>query len=306
MLEGLHPNDAAQLLRFTCDYERARAAADFVMEVFDPAEIAAASYEDEASPLEPKPWIVEIYFGRSVDEAQIRALIADTMGEDLASGIVTEEIAQQDWVQRSLSGLVPVRAGRFLVHGSHDRDEVRVNDLALEIEAALAFGTGHHGTTRGCLLALDAVLKRRRPRRIVDLGTGTGVLAMAAALALKQEVFCGDLDPVAVAATRANAALNGVAPYIRPVVAAGLSHETLRRNAPYDLILANILAKPLRALAPAIAAHAAPGADLILSGLLPRDVRGILSSYGVQGFALIRRSELEGWATLALRKRLAA
>ncbi len=304
MLEGLPPNDAAQLLRFTCDYERARAAADFVMEVFDPAELAAASFEDEASPLEPKPWIVEIYFGRGVDEAQIRDLIADTMGEDLASTMVTETIDQQDWVQRSLTGLAPVRAGRFLVHGGHDRAEVRANDLALEIEAALAFGTGHHGTTRGCLLALDAVLKRRRPRRIVDLGTGTGVLAMAAALALKREVFCGDLDPVAVRATRDNAALNGVAPFIRPVVAAGLAHPKLLRNAPYDLILANILAKPLRALAPAIAAQAAPGADLILSGLLPRDVRGILSSYGVQGFALVRRSELEGWATLALRKRL--
>ena len=306
MLEGLPPNDAAQLLRFSCDETRARAAADFVMEVFDPAATAAASFEDEASPLDPKPWVVEIYFGRSVDENDIRALIADTMGADLADTMVTEEIAQQDWVKRSLTGLAPVRAGRFLVHGGHDRGDVRANDLALEIEAALAFGTGHHGTTRGCLLALDAVLKRRRPRRVIDLGTGTGVLAMAAAKALKREVFCGDLDAVAVTAARANAALNGVGPMIRPVVAAGLAHPKLRGNAPYDLILANILAKPLRALAPAIAAHAAPGADLVLSGLLPRDTRGILSAYGTQGFALVRRAELEGWATLTLRKRLAA
>ncbi len=303
MLEGLPPNDAAQFLRFTCDEVRARAAADFVMEVFDPAETAAASFEDEDSRLEPKPWIVEIYFGPGVDEARIRALIADTMGDEVASRVVTEEIAQQDWVRHSLTGLAPVRAGRFLVHGRHDCGVVRPNDLALEIEAALAFGTGHHGTTRGCLLALDAVLKRRRPRRVVDLGTGTGVLAMAAAKALKREVFCGDVDAVAVGAARGNAALNGVGPFVRPVVAAGLRHETLRRNAPYDLILANILARPLRALAPAIAARAAPGADLILSGLLPRDVRGILSSYGAQGFALVRRGELEGWATLSLRKR---
>ncbi len=245
MLEGLPPNDAAQLLRFTCDETRARAAADFVMEVFDPAETAAASFEDESSDVEPRPWIVEIYFGRGVDEARIRALIADTMGEELAATVVTEAIAQQDWVQRSLTGLAPVRAGRFLVHGRHDRDAVRPNDLALEIEAALAFGTGHHGTTRGCLLALDAVLKRRRPRRVVDLGTGTGVLAMAAAKALRTEIFCGDLDPVAVASARTNAVLNGVAPHIRPVVAAGLQHLKLKRNAPYDLILANILARPL-------------------------------------------------------------
>ena len=303
MLEGLPPNDAAQLLRFTCDEARARAAADLVMEVFDPAETAAASFEDETSALEPRPWVVEIYFGRGVDEMQIRALIADTMGEALAATVVTEEIAQQDWVQRSLTGLVPVRAGRFLVHGGHDRDMVRSNDVALEIEAALAFGTGHHGTTRGCLLALDAVLKRRRPRRVVDLGTGTGVLAMAAAKALKAEVYCGDLDAVAVGAARDNAVMNGVAPHVRPVVAAGLQHPKLKRNAPYDLVLANILARPLRMMAPSIAAHAAPGADLILSGLLPRDVRGILSSYGAQGFALVRRGELEGWATLTLKKR---
>ena len=306
MLEGLPPNDAAQLLRFSCDEVRARAAADIVMEVFDPAETAAASFEDEASRLEPRPWIVEIYFGRGVDEHAIRSLIADTVGQDLAAAITTEEIAQQDWVQRSLTGLAPVRAGRFLVHGGHDRGDVRPNDLALEIEAALAFGTGHHGTTRGCLLALDAVLKRRRPRRVADLGTGTGVLAMAAAKALKHEIFCGDLDAVAVRAARANAELNGLRPLIRPVVAAGLAHDKLRRHAPYDLVMANILAKPLRDLAPAVAAHTAPGGDLILSGLLPRDVRGILSAYGTQGFALVRRAELEGWATLTLRKRLAA
>lgn len=304
MLEGLPPNDATQLLRFTCDEAKARAAADFVMEIFDPAETAAASFEDESSSAEPRPWIVEIYFGRGVDEARIRTLIADTMGEDLAATIVTEAIAQQDWVQRSLTGLVPVRAGRFLVHGSHDRDAVRSNDLALEIEAALAFGTGHHGTTRGCLLALDAILKRRRPNRVIDLGTGTGVLAMAAAKALKRNISCGDLDPTAVTAARENAALNGLAAWVRPVVAAGLHHPVLRAHAPYDLILANILARPLHVLAPSIAAHAAPGADLILSGLLPRDVRGILSSYGAQGFALVGRGELEGWATLSLRKRL--
>lgn len=303
MLEGLPPHDAAQLLRFTCDEARARAAADLVMEVFDAAEMAAASYEDEAHPADTKPWIVEIYFSPRIEEARIRALLADTMGEALAASIVTEVIARQDWVQRSLTGLAPVRAGRFLVHGQHDRGSVRSNDLALEIEAALAFGTGHHGTTRGCLLALDAVLKRRRPRRVVDLGTGTGVLAMAAAKALKCPISCGDLDPTAVAAARGNAALNGVARFVKPVVAAGLNHPALRAAAPYDLILANILARPLRMLAPSVAAQAAPGADLILSGLQPRDVRGILSSYGTQGFALVGRGELEGWATLSLRRR---
>jgi len=296
MLEGLPPNDATQLLRFASNERQARVAADLVVDVFEPAETASAAFEDEASQLDPKPWIVEIYLGAGVDEAQVRALLADIVGVELVATIVTERIARQDWVARSLAGLAPVRAGRFLVHGGHARTDVRSNDVALEIEAALAFGTGHHGTTRGCLLALDSVLKRRRPRRVLDLGTGTGVLAMAAAKVLHRTIACGDLDATAVTAARGNAVMNGLGPWVRPVRAAGL--------APYDLVLANILAKPLRGLAPSVAAHAARGADLILSGLLPRDVPGILSSYAAQGFALRSRGDLEGWATLSLRKRL--
>ncbi len=303
MLEGLPPNNAAQMLRFTCDETRARAASDIVVELFEPAGIAAAAFEDEASPLEPKPWLVEIYFAEVVDEGSLRQIVAQAVGPEVAAGVVTEKVAQQDWVSRSLAGLAPVRAGRFLVHGAHDRGAVRSNDLALEIEAALAFGTGHHGTTRGCLLALDAVLKRRRPRRVLDLGTGTGVLAMAAAKALKAPITCSDLDALAVDAARANAVGNGVGRWVKPVEASGLQHPRLRAGAPYDLILANILAKPLRAMAYSIGAHAASGADLILSGLLPRDVPGILSSFGTQGFALDRRGLLEGWAALHLRKR---
>ncbi len=303
MLEGLPPNNAAQMLRFSCDEARARAASDIVVEFFDPAEIAAAAFEDEASPLDPKPWHVEIYLGRGVDEADVRHVLLQAVGPELANRVVTEDIAQQDWVSKSLAGLVPVRAGRFLVHGAHDRASVKANDLALEIEAALAFGTGHHGTTRGCLLALDAILKQRRPRRVLDLGTGTGVLAMAAGKALKTRIACSDIDALAVEAARANAISNGVGAWVKPVRAAGLQHPGLQADAPYDLILANILAKPLRALSHSIAAKAAPGADLILSGLLPRDVPGILSSYGIQGFALVSRGLLEGWAALRLRKR---
>ena len=303
MLEGLPPNNAAQLLRFVCDEARARAASDIVVELFDPAEIAAAAFEDEASPFVPKPWLVEIYFAQTIDEASLRDVLAQAVGPEIAAGVVTEQVAQHDWVSRSLAGLVPVRAGRFLVHGAHDRAAVKPNDLALEIEAALAFGTGHHGTTRGCLLALDAVLKHRRPRRVLDLGTGTGVLAMAAAKALKIRITSSDLDALAVEAARANALGNGVGGWVKPVEAAGLQHPRLRAGAPYDLILANILAKPLRALAHNIGIRAAPGADLILSGLLPRDVPGIVSSYGIQGFALRNRGLLEGWATLRFRKR---
>ncbi len=300
MLEGLPPNNAAHLLRLVCDEHTARAVADAVVETFDPAETAAAAFEDEGDPSVNKAWTVEIYFGQAPDQDRIRTLIAAVVGPEAAAGLTFGQVAEQDWVAASLEGLGVVRAGRFILHGSHDRHRVRANDVPLEIEAALAFGTGHHGTTRGCLLMLDAILKRRRPQHILDVGTGTGVLAIAAAKALHQRVAAGDIDPVAVHAAWANAKLNGAAPYARPVVATGLRSPALRAGAPYDLIFANILAKPLRLLAPSIRDVAARGGDLVLSGLLARDVPGILSSYASQGYALRRRIDLEGWATLLL------
>ncbi len=306
MLEGLPPNNAARLLKLTCSETEARAAADAVVETFDPAETAAAAFAVEASPRVPKPWAVEIYFAEGVAEDRLRACLAEAVGRELAGAARLERVDEQDWVAASLASLVPVRAGRFLVHGRHDRAAVRPNDVAIEIEAALAFGTGHHGTTRGCLVALDRILRRRRPRRVLDLGTGTGVLAMAAAKVLKRPVWSGDLDPAAVEAAFGNAARNGVAGFTRPVLAAGLSHPRLRAMAPYDLIFANILAEPLRKLAPAIAAHAAAGADLVLSGLLARDVAGVRSAYGAHGFAYRHRLDLEGWVTLMMRTRRGA
>lgn len=302
MLEGLPPNSAARVLRLVCDEEAARRAADAVVELFDPAETAAAAFEQPGDPGERLPWTLEIYLSRSVDPAGVREVVAEMVGPDLAPGITVEDIAEKDWVASALEGLAPVRAGRFLVHGRHSRNLVGPNDWALEIEAALAFGTGHHGTTRGCLLAFDDLLKRRRPRRILDVGTGTGVLAMAAARALKQTIASGDIDAVAVAAARANAQANGVAAFVRPVVAPGPAHPTLRAGGPYDVIFANILAAPLRRMAAPLAARAARRATLILSGLLVRDVPGVLSAYAAQGFRLQRRLVLEGWATLILER----
>jgi ribosomal protein L11 methyltransferase len=300
MLEGLPPNNAARRLLLTTTEAPARRAADAVVELFDPAATAAAAFEVEDSPLDPKPWRLEIYLGPEVDPGAVRVVLGQVLGDAALAGLTVEAIEARDWVARSLEGLTPVRAGRFLVHGGHSRALVRPNDIALEIEAALAFGTGHHGTTRGCLLALDRILKRRRPRNILDLGTGTGVLAMAAAKALKRNVAAGDLDPVAVEAAAGNAAMNGVGRFVRPVRAAGLAHPRLHASAPYDLVFANILAGPLKRMACAVAAHAAPGADLVLSGLLPRDVPGIVARYGCQGFVLRGRQDLEGWATLML------
>lgn len=295
MLEGLHPNRPTHVLRLATSEGAARAMTDLLGEVFDPTETAVAAFETE----DGKTWLLEAYFASPPDEDAVRELIRPIVGDDADRGVF-ETIAEKDWVRSSLEGLAPVRAGRFLVHGSHDRDAVKVNDLAIEIEAALAFGTGHHGTTRGCLEALAGELKRRRPRRVLDVGTGTGILAFAAAKALKSTIVAGDLDPVAIEVARGNARLNGIAPWLRLYVAPGVRHASAAGR--YDVVFANILAKPLRLLAPSLARKLAPGGSLILSGLLERDVPGVLSAYAAQGLALKSRGDLEGWSALVLRR----
>jgi ribosomal protein L11 methyltransferase len=304
MLEGLPPNNATHIMRLVCSEAQARAIADIMVETFDPAETAAAAFEESPSTKDWNggPWVVEVYFGHAPDEAAIRALIGVAAGETAALAVSFDRVVERDWVKNALDGMPPVRAGRFLVHGAHDRFRARSNDIALEIEAALAFGTGHHGSTRGCLLMLDTILKIRRPANVLDVGTGTGVLALATARALHQKIFAGDIDPAAVSTARANAQRNGATPWLFPVVATGLTHPALRDGAPYDLIFANILAKPLRRLATSIAKLAAPRSQIVLSGLLARDVPGILSAYAPRHFILARRIDIDGWATLLLRR----
>jgi len=300
MLEGLPPNNAAYRLRFVCDERRARAAVDLIVESFEPAEAAASAFESEEGPPGERDWIVEAYFGFKPDENALRELVATATGAEAAQKIEFGRAMEADWVASSLAGLAPVRAGRFLIHGGHDRNRVRPNDVAVEIEAALAFGTGHHGTTRGCLLLLERVLRRRRPQRFIDIGCGTGVLAIAAAKALRRPVAAGDLDPVAVATATANARLNGVAGLVRPLLSRGLERRDLAQGGPYDLVFANILARPLRLLAPSVAAVTRPGGEAILSGLLLTDVAGVLSAWRAQGFYLAEHVALEGWASLLL------
>jgi ribosomal protein L11 methyltransferase len=303
MLEGLPPNNAAHRLRLVCDEQRARAIVDLLVESFEPAEAAASAFESEArGPNGDREWIVEAYFGFAPDEEALRDLVAIAAGDETAGRIEFGRTPERDWVANSLAGLAPVRAGRFLIHGAHDRAHVKPNDIAVEIEAALAFGTGHHGTTRGCLLLLERVLRRRRPRRVLDVGCGTGVLAIAAARALRQVVAAGDIDPVAVTTARQNARLNSVAGLVRPLVSRGVERQEMGEGAPYDLAFANILARPLRLLAPSVAALTAPRSEAILSGLLAADVAGVLASWRAQGFFLVERLELEGWASLLLRR----
>jgi len=297
MLEGLHPNRPTHVMRLTTDEASARAMTDLLGEAFDPAETAVAAFEAA----DGKTWLLEAYFAAPPEEAAVLDLIRPLVGPS-ADQASFERLEEKDWVKASLDGLTPVRAGRFLVHGSHDRAALRAHDWAIEIEAALAFGTGHHGTTKGCLLAIADELKKRRPRRVLDVGTGTGVLAFAAARALKRPVVAGDLDPVAIEVARRNARLNGLAPNFRAYVGPGTRHA-LARQGRFDLVLANILARPLRRLAPSLARALAPGGTLILSGLLPGDVPGILSAYAAQELRLARRRDLDGWAVLTMSRR---
>jgi ribosomal protein L11 methyltransferase len=307
MLEGLPPNNAAHMMRLVSDERRARAVADLIFESFEPAEAASTAFEtDDPWPGGGRAWLMEAYFGSEPDGEAIRALIAAAADETTARGATFGMTEKRDWVANSLAGLKPVRAGRFLVHGSHDRSRVQPNDVAIEIEAGLAFGTGHHGTTRGCLMHFDRLLKRRRnfsrTGRVLDVGCGAGVLAIAAAKALHRKIWLGDIDPVAVAVANANARLNGVGVLCGATFSRGVENAALREAAPYDLVFANILARPLRQLAPSLAAVISADGEAIVSGLLLADVPGVLASWRAQGFNLAERIELEGWASLRLRR----
>jgi ribosomal protein L11 methyltransferase len=293
MLEGLPPNNAAHRLRLVVDEKRARAVADLIVESFEPAEAAATAFEtEEPWPGGGKAWLVEAYFGFAPDEESLRELVAAAAGDDAAGQVEFGLTEKRDWVANSLAGLAPVRAGRFLVHGAHDRATLKANDVGIEIEAGLAFGTGHHGTTRGCLLHFDRLLKRRRPRFVLDVGCGAGVLAIAATKVLRRKVWLGD----------ANVRLNGVAMHCRPLLSRGVENLLMRGGAPYDVVFANILAKPLRLLAPSLAAVTARDGDAIVSGLLYADVPGVLAAWRAQGFFLRDRIDLEGWASLRLSR----
>ena len=230
------------------------------------------------------------------------ALIAQAGGNG-SSSLTIEEIAPADWVTLSQGQRGPVSAGRFVVHGSHDRSKMPRRRHVIEIDAGQAFGTAHHASTRGCLLALDDHLKRHRPRLVIDIGTGTGILAIAAA-ALKLRVVASDSDPVAVMTAADNARQNGVAPSLRVLQARGFLHPWLWR-AKADLVLANLLERALYDLAPELARHVRPGGTAILSGLTLTQARAIEARTLGHGFTLKKRIILEGWATLVITRRSA-
>jgi ribosomal protein L11 methyltransferase len=293
-------------------------------------------------------WRVTFYFDGEIGEAAARKLAISAVGAETGRALRFERIAARDWVAESLRELKPIAAGRFVVHGGHDRGCVPANRIGIEIGAALAFGTGHHGTTRGCLIALDSIckslnneaLKRaspspwkgegrggghpirglqatptrlafaRRPPpfrgrnslpRILDLGTGTGVLAIAAARSLRQHVLASDIDAQAVRIARDNARLNRCPGLVRVCRANGLAAPDIRVRAPFDLVFANILLGLLQKLAAPLRKIVAPRGRVVLSGLLKSQANAALAAY--RKFTLERRIELDGWTTLVLKRR---
>ncbi len=279
------------------DEATARRVSDLLTESLFESEAAVAAFEGEGG-----RWDVTVHFAHSPDEAAIRDLVALAAGKEAAPTIRFDTVESKDWVKATLNQLVPVHAGRFVVHGAHDRAHVAPNRLGIEIEAALAFGTGHHGTTRGCLLLLDSLLKAHRPRRVLDLGTGTGVLAIAAAKALHHSVLASDIDLQSVRIAGQNARQNGAAPWVKTVPGNGFSAREIRRRRPFDLILANILANPLRQMATAMARHLAAGEHLILSGLLSSQAASVIAAYRARGFVVKSHIRIEGWSSLLLRR----
>ncbi|MBX9646511.1 MAG: 50S ribosomal protein L11 methyltransferase [Xanthobacteraceae bacterium] len=279
------------------DEKLAKRVVDLLTESFFEGQAAIAAF------VQPNGlWDITVHFADPPDQASIRDLVGIAAGQDVAGTIAFDTVEAKDWVKASLEDLVPVPAGRFVVHGQHDRDRIAPNKLGIEIEAALAFGTGHHGTTRGCLLLLDHVLKAWRPRRVLDLGTGTGVLAIAAARALHENVLASDIDPVSVEVARENARLNVAGHLVQAITATGFSAPQFAQRGPFDLVLANILANPLRQLATPMARHLAPSALVILSGLLTAQVPGVIAAYRARGLVPLRHQRIEGWSSLLLRR----
>jgi ribosomal protein L11 methyltransferase len=267
------------------------------------ADIAAVF--ELAPPAPQAVLIAEDPFG---PDATVEALYQEQPDASLLSGLVGQTVAieplpDQDWIRLSQLGLPPVRAGQFFLYGAHDAGRVPHGVIPIRIEAGLAFGTGHHETTTLCLEAITLIGRSRRPKRILDLGCGTGVLAIAAAKLWRRQVLASDIDPVAVQVARDNARMNGEGHLVRAIWADGLTSPAIQEGAPYDLIVANILAGPLRQLAPALCAALAPGGAVVLSGLLRDQEHQVEARYRAQ--RLVRRTALRKgpWSALVLERR---
>jgi ribosomal protein L11 methyltransferase len=268
-------------------------------DLFGDEDYAIATQEvDEVNEI----WEASIYM-TAADETEIAAQFEELVNADFPDlKVEREALPDIDWIAKSLEGLKPVRAGRFLVHGSHDADKVRPHDIGILIEAGQAFGTGHHGTTAGCLNMIGDVLKSRRVSNALDLGTGSGVLAIATHHLAKIPVVATDIDPVAIRVARENVRINGIASGIHLATAPGFHHAVFREHGPFNLIIANILARPLMKLAPELVQHLSDDGTVILSGILSSQRWKVISAYNGAGLRHMRTTWMNGWVTIELRK----
>ena len=316
-------NASSLVAKLDTDLPTAQAVADHIAERFAPGDIAVSLADTGAG-----HWQVAIHFGSSAAREAVQEAVAAAAGAEAAAVLQFGSMEAADWMRQSLAGLEPVEAGRFVVHGAHDRARIPLNCIGIEIEAALAFGTGHHGTTRGCLLALDAICKAVRRQklaqtptrfahanrppfrgrkadspvpahmRILDVGTGSGVLAIAAARALYAHVLATDNDAFAVKTARGNAQHNRADNLLSVVLADGVGARAIRAHAPYDLIFANILLGPLKRIATPLRRLAAPGGRVVLSGILPSQANAVIAAY--RPLELQRSLDIDSWTTLVL------
>ena len=289
-------------LRIVAEIEGAVAALE-VATALDQLAGAVAAFEVHPEAGENAAlWRVEAYPRAPLLDAALEirlALLAAGAGGKLEH-IAEERLPERDWLLENRRAFPPLQIGRFLVHGSHWRGPAPPGTIAIEIDAATAFGTGEHPSTRGCLMALAALAQRKPIRHPLDIGTGTAILAIAAAKLLRRPVPASDIDAGSVMVARHNVARNGVASLVRVGRASGYHGRRLRRHG-YDLILANILARPLAAMAADLARHLAPGGHAVLSGLLRRQEPIVLRPHRSLGLALERRIVIDGWSTLILR-----
>ncbi|MCT6824894.1 50S ribosomal protein L11 methyltransferase [Bartonella apis] len=269
-------------------------------------ELLDHAFEDDAFPLaiteiDEANGIYEVSL--YVDEAQKNSVLprfAQVLGVN-ENKIEIEILPDIDWVSHSLEGLNPVRAGRFFVHGSHDRDKVKPGDLAIEIDAGQAFGTGHHGTTVGCLELIADVMEHEKPQNALDLGTGSGILAIGIALIKPIRILATDIDPIAIKVAKENFALNGVAKTITAITATGLDDEEIKKRSPFDLIVANILANPLIELAPQMVPALKKGGSIVLSGILEEQHDRVVKAFEAEGAKYIKTLHHEGWVAIHLK-----
>lgn len=283
------------------DRNGARTLAGALENLIDPPPDALSMFE-AAGP--GTPWRITAYYGDPPDTGQLHASLEAIVGGSFDVPVPRQEtVPDLNWVAMSQAALPPVRAGRFTVHGSHDRHRVPQGPGAILIEAGEAFGTAHHATTYGCLLAIDSLTNKRRYCNVLDLGCGSGVLAIAVARACpKARILASDIDEASVLVARENVKSNRTGARISTIAAAGLDDAELRGSGRYDLLIANILAGPLIRLAKDISRAVEKGGDLILSGLLTEQAREITATYRAAGFTLKQNTRIAGWSTLVLRR----